>query len=54
MVYANDKAHEYRPKELRKLIEKVRVYENGRIEIDFRCHDDFTEKIIKAVAQLAG
>lgn len=46
--------NEYRPKELRKLIEKVRVYENGRIEIDFRCHDDFTEKIIKAVAQLAG
>ena len=46
--------NEYRPKELRKLVEKVRVYENGRIEIDFRCHDDFTEKIIKAVAQLAG
>ena len=46
--------NEYRPKELRKLIEKVCVYENGRIEIDFRCHDDFTEKIIKAVAQLAG
>lgn len=46
--------NEYRPKDLRKLIEKVRVYENGRIEIDFRCHDDFTEEIIKAVAQLAG
>ena len=44
----------YRPKELRKLIEKVRVYENGRIEIDFRCHDDFTEEIIKAVARQAG
>lgn len=44
----------YRPKELRKLIEKVRVYENGRIEIDFRCHDDFTEEIIKAVARRAG
>ena len=46
--------NEYRPKDLRKLIEKVRVYENGRIEIDFRCQDDFTKEIIKAVAKLAG
>lgn len=46
--------NEYRPKELRKLIEKVRVYENGRIEIDFRCQDDFTKEIIKAVARQAG
>ena len=46
--------NEYRPKELRKLIEKVRVYENSRIEIDFRCNDDFIAKIIRDVAQLAG
>lgn len=45
---------EYRPEIIRRLVEKVRVYENGRIEIDLRNNDDFIAEILELVVKMAG
>ena len=45
---------EYRPEVIRRLVEKVRVYENGRIEIDLLNNDDFIAEILESVVKMAG
>ena len=45
---------EYRPEIIRRLVEKVRVYENGRIEIDLRNNDGFIAEILELVVKMAG
>lgn len=45
---------EYRPDVIRKLVEKVRVYENGRIEIDLLNNDDFITEILESAVRIAG
>lgn len=45
---------EYRPEVIRRLISKVRVYGNGRIEIDLLSNDDFILDILESVRQMAG
>lgn len=45
---------EYRPDVIRRLVEKVRVYENGRIEIDLLNNDDFIAEILKSIVKKAG
>lgn len=45
---------EYRPEVIRKIVERVRVYENGRIEIDLRNNDDFITEILESAVKMAG
>ena len=45
---------EYRPEVICKLVEKVRVYEKKRIEIDLLCNDDFVKEILESVSEMAG
>lgn len=45
---------EYRPEIIRKLVDKVRVYEHGRIEIDLLNNDDFISEILESAAKIAG
>ena len=45
---------EYRPEIIRRLVEKVRVYENGRIEINLLNNDDFITEILESVVRIAG
>lgn len=45
---------EYRPDVIRRLISKVYVYGNGRIEIDLLSNDDFILDILESVKQMAG
>ena len=45
---------EYRPEVIRRLVEKVRVYENGRVEIDLLNNDDFIAEILESVVRMAG
>ena len=45
---------EYRPEVICKLVEKVRVYGNNRIEIDLLCNDDFVKEILESVSEKAG
>ena len=44
----------YRPEIIRKLIDKVRVYENGRIEIDLLSNDNFIAEILELVVKMSG
>lgn len=45
---------EYRPEVIRKIVERVRVYENGRIEIDLLNNDDFITEILESAVKMAG
>lgn len=45
---------EYRPEVIRRLISKIRVYGNGRIEIDLLSNDDFILDILESIRQMAG
>ncbi len=45
---------EYRPEVIRKLVEKIRVYGHGRIEIDLLSNDAFIMELLESAKELAG